>query len=39
MNVKGLPGSDAHYGLVMVLGIMIACTVILLWILRKFDWL
>lgn len=39
MNVKGLPGSEAQYGLVMVLGIMFTCTVILLWILRKFDWL
>ena len=39
MNVKGLPGSEAQYGLVMVLGVMFACTVILLWLLRKFDWL
>jgi magnesium transporter len=39
MNVKGLPGTDAHYGLVIVLGLMIASTVTLLWILRKFNWL
>jgi len=39
MNVKGLPGSDAPYGLIVVLGMMAACTVILLWILRKFGWL
>jgi magnesium transporter len=39
MNVKGLPGSDAHYGLVFVLGMMIGCTIILLWVLRKFNWL
>jgi len=39
MNVKGLPGSDAHYGLVVVLGMMVACTVILLWVLRRFNWL
>jgi magnesium transporter len=39
MNVKGLPGSDAHYGLVLVVGIMILSTVALLWILRKLDWL
>jgi magnesium transporter len=39
MNVKGLPGTDAPYGLVAVVGVMIASTVILLWILRKFDWL
>ena len=38
MNVKGLPGSDAQYGLVVVLGIMVACTVILLWVLRRFNW-
>jgi len=39
MNVKGLPGSDAPYGLIVVLGMMAASTVILLWILRKFGWL
>jgi magnesium transporter len=39
MNVKGLPGTDAPYGLVVVLGLMVACTLILLWVLRKFDWL
>jgi magnesium transporter len=39
MNVKGLPGSEAHYGLFIVLAMMIACTVALLWFLRRFQWL
>ncbi|QNI33958.1 magnesium/cobalt transporter CorA [Alloacidobacterium dinghuense] len=39
MNVKGLPGSETHYGLLIVIGMMVASTVILLWILRRFDWL
>ncbi|HTZ88896.1 MAG TPA: magnesium/cobalt transporter CorA [Alloacidobacterium sp.] len=39
MNVKGLPGSEARYGLFIVLAAMVACTLILLWILRKFNWL
>jgi len=39
MNVKGLPGADAHYGLGLVLGLMILSTVMLLWILRRLDWL
>ena len=39
MNVKGLPGTEAPYGLIVVLGVMLASTVILLWLLRKFDWL
>jgi magnesium transporter len=39
MNVKGLPGSEANYGLMIVLGLMVSSTVILLWILRRFNWL
>jgi magnesium transporter len=39
MNVKGLPGTESQYGLVTVVGLMIASTVILLWILRRFKWL
>jgi magnesium transporter len=39
MNVKGLPGSDARYGLVLVIGLMVLSTVGLLWMLRKLDWL
>jgi magnesium transporter len=39
MNVKGLPVSDANYGLFIVLGLMASCTVLLLWLLRKFNWL
>jgi magnesium transporter len=38
MNVKGLPGTDASYGLLVVVGAMIASTVILLWLLRRFNW-
>ncbi|HMD19897.1 MAG TPA: magnesium/cobalt transporter CorA [Alloacidobacterium sp.] len=39
MNVKGLPGIDSQYGLVAVIGMMIASTGVLLWVLRKFNWL
>jgi magnesium transporter len=39
MNVKGLPASDAPYGLLVVLGIMVSSTVLLLWVLHKLDWL
>lgn len=39
MNVKGLPGSEFHYGLIIVLAMMAASTLILLWILRKFKWI
>jgi len=39
MNVQGLPGSSAHYGLLVVLAMMIGCTLVLLWVLRKFNWL
>jgi magnesium transporter len=39
MNVKGLPASEARHGLWFVLGAMAACTVGLLWILRRFRWL
>ncbi len=39
MNVKGLPGSEFQYGLIIVLAMMAASTLILLWILRKFKWI
>ena len=39
MNIKGLPGSEAHYGLMIVLAMMIASTFGLLWLLRRFHWL
>ena len=39
MNVKGLPGSEARYGLVIVLTLMAASTAALLWLLRRFHWL
>jgi magnesium transporter len=39
MNVKGLPASEAQHGLWAVLAIMAACTIGLLWMLRKFKWL
>ncbi|WP_158748070.1 magnesium/cobalt transporter CorA [Acidobacterium sp. S8] len=39
MNVKGLPGSEAHYGLAIVLALMASCTAGLLWLLRRFHWL
>lgn len=39
MNVKGLPGSETHYGLVIVLAMMATCTAALLWLLRRFHWL
>lgn len=39
MNVKGLPASEAQHGLWIVLGLMLACTIALLWFLRKRKWL
>lgn len=39
MNVKGLPFIDSPYGMVIVSGAMIATTIILLVVLRKFRWL
>ncbi len=38
MNVQGLPGTNSRYGLALVLGVMFTSTIILLWVLRKFDW-
>jgi magnesium transporter len=38
MNVKGLPASDAPHGLYLVLAVMASCTVVLLYLLKRFDW-
>jgi magnesium transporter len=39
MNVKGLPASESHHGLVIVISMMVCSTLALLWLLRKFNWL
>jgi magnesium transporter len=39
MNIKGLPGADSPYGLVVVCGVMVLSTIVLLFVLKKFDWL
>jgi len=39
MNVKGLPGADSAYGVVVVILLMVACTVLLLYVLKRFRWL
>lgn len=39
MNVKGLPGADSPYGLGIAFGAMVLMTMILLWVLKRFNWL
>jgi magnesium transporter len=39
MNLKGLPGADSPYGLAIVCGVMVLSTIVLLAVLKKFDWL
>jgi magnesium transporter len=39
MNVKYIPFLDAPYGIWIVLGLMAACTIVLLVLLKKFRWL
>jgi magnesium transporter len=39
MNVKGLPGADSTYGIVIVLTAMAMMTGLLLWMLKRFSWL
>ena len=39
MNVKGLPAAESPYGLILVAALMFGCTVILLWLLKRFHWL
>jgi magnesium transporter len=39
MNVKGLPAADSTYGVVLVILLMVSCTVLLLYLLKRFRWL
>jgi magnesium transporter len=39
MNVKGLPAAESPQGLILVVALMFGCTVILLWLLKRFHWL
>jgi len=39
MNVKGLPAADSTYGVVLVILLMVGCTVLLLYLLKRFRWL
>ncbi len=39
MNTKGLPGVDSPYGAWIAVGLMGVTTVLLLWILKRFEWL
>ena len=39
MNVKGLPGAESPYALAIVFGVMVLCTTVLLWVLKRFRWL
>jgi magnesium transporter len=39
MNVKGLPWAEEPYGVGLVFAAMALTTVLLLWVLKKFDWL
>ncbi len=39
MNIKGLPGIDSPHGLAAACGVMVLSTVVLLYVLKKFDWL
>jgi magnesium transporter len=39
MNVKGLPAADSTYGVVVVILLMVGCTVLLLYVLKRFRWL
>jgi magnesium transporter len=39
MNVKGLPAADSAYGVVLVILLMVGCTVLLLYLLKRFRWL
>jgi magnesium transporter len=39
MNVKGLPGADSAYGVVVVILLMVGVTVLLLYLLKRFRWL
>jgi Mg2+ and Co2+ transporter CorA len=39
MNVKGLPAANSAYGVVVVILLMAGCTVLLLYMLKRFRWL
>jgi magnesium transporter len=39
MNVKGLPAAESPYALGIVFSVMVATTVLLLWVLKRFRWL
>jgi magnesium transporter len=39
MNVRGLPGADSPHGFAIALGTLLAITALLLWVLRRFEWL
>lgn len=39
MNVKGLPAAESTYGVVLVILLMIGCTVLLLYLLKRLRWL
>jgi len=39
MNVKGLPGAESPYALLIVFSVMVVTTVLLLWVLKRFKWL
>jgi magnesium transporter len=39
MNIKGLPGADSPFGLVLVFAVMVGSTFLLLWLLKRFGWL
>jgi magnesium transporter len=39
MNVKGLPAADSKYGVALVILLMVGCTVLLLYLLKRFRWL
>jgi magnesium transporter len=39
MNLKGLPLLESDHGTEIVVGAMIACTGLVLWMLKKYEWL
>ncbi len=39
MNLKGLPFIESDYGMEIVVGAMVVSTAVVLWMLKRFDWL
>src|SRR6478736_5735457 len=39
MNIKALPGAESPHALAVVFSVMVATTVVLLWVLKRFRWL